>query len=76
VIDAISFEPLVVARGPVQPPEAVQEVAFAEVQVRVDAPPLAILVGEAVKVEVGTGATVTTTLAWLLLPPGPVQINK
>jgi hypothetical protein len=53
----------------------VHEVAFVELQVNAAACPLATLVGDALKVTVGTGATVTATLAGLLLPPGPVQVN-
>jgi hypothetical protein len=46
---------------PVQPPEAVQVVALVELQVRVEAPPLATLAGLAVNATVGAGTTVTVT---------------
>jgi hypothetical protein len=63
-----------VAFAPVQPPEAVQLVALVELHVRLDVPPLATLVGLAVNVTVGTGATVTVAL-WLPLPPVPEQVS-
>ena len=68
-------EPLV-GLVPLQPPEAVQEVALVELQVSVEAPPGATLVGFAVKVAVGMGRTVTVTLATGLVPPGPVQVSE
>ena len=53
-----------VARDPVQPPEAVQEVAFVVDQVSVVLPPVAMEVGFAVNVSVGTGgAPCTVTVA-------------
>ena len=61
---------------PLQPPEAVQEVALVELQVSVDAPPLATVVGFAVKVTVGAGITVTVAVTTLLVPPVPVQANE
>ena len=51
-----------VALAPLQPPEAVQPVAFVEFQVNVEAAPLATLFGFAVRVTVGAGATVTVTV--------------
>jgi hypothetical protein len=44
---------------PLQPPDAVQDVASVELQVNVAEPPLATLVGFAARVTVGIGATVT-----------------
>jgi hypothetical protein len=43
----------VVATVPCQPPKAVQAVASAEFQLKVDVPPLAIVVGDADNVTVG-----------------------
>jgi len=67
------------AFAPVQPPEAVQAVAFVELHVRVDAAPLATEVGAAARVTVGTGAgavvTATVAVAGVLVPPGPVQVK-
>jgi hypothetical protein len=65
---------------PLQPPEAVHEVALVELQVSVEAPPAATVVGFAVKVAVDTGlivtgATVTLTVA-VLVPPEPVQVSE
>lgn len=61
----VDLVPLV-ATGPCQPPEAVQAVASADVQVRVELPPLLTVVGAAVKVTDAAGgevgeATDTTT---------------
>ena len=51
----VPVEPLV-ASDPLQPPEAVQEVALADDQVNVDLVPLLTVLGFADKVTVGTGA--------------------
>lgn len=51
----VELEPLV-ALVPDQAPEAVQEVALVEDQVKVEVPPLATLVGLALIVTVGAGA--------------------
>jgi len=64
-----------VATAPLQPPDAVHAVAFAEVQVNVDIPPLATVVGEADKVTVGAGETTTTSADCEACPPGPVQVK-
>jgi hypothetical protein len=61
---AVTSEPLV-AFAPLQPPEAVQEVAFDEVQVSVVVAPEATLVGLAVSVTLGGG------VAGGLGPPPP-----
>jgi hypothetical protein len=62
-----------VASVPLQPPEAVQEVASVEVQVRVEVVPGATDVGLAVTVAVGIICTVVVT-GWLV-PPSPVQVS-
>ena len=70
-----------VALLPDQAPEAVQEVAFVEDQVRVDDPPLVTDVGFAASDTVGTGGgggvpdTVTVADA-LALPFEPVQLRE
>jgi hypothetical protein len=64
------------ASAPLQPPDAVHEVALVELHVSVEAPPEATVVGFAVNVAVGTGATVIVVVAMLLVPPGPVQVNE
>jgi hypothetical protein len=61
---------------PLQPPVAVHEVALVELQVSVDAAPLATEVGFAVNVTVGAGTTVTVAVATLLVPPVPVQVSE
>jgi len=65
-----------VASAPLQPPEAVQEVALVELHVSVDAPPLTMDVGFAVSATVGAGTTLTVAVATLLVPPVPVQANE
>jgi len=83
VVAAVSvpvlFVPLV-ANVPVQAPEAVQAVALVELHVNVVAPPLAMLVADAVNVAAGTeiaaADTVTVAVAAALLPPAPVQFNE
>jgi hypothetical protein len=70
-----------VALAPDHAPEAVQEVAFVEDQVRVEDAPFAIDVGFAVSDRVGTGggggvADTVTVADALALPPEPVQIRE
>jgi hypothetical protein len=64
-----------VACIPLHPPEAVHEVAFWEVQVSVDVPPTATVVGEALSVTVGAVAITTTSVDWVAEPLGPVQVR-
>ena len=61
---------------PVQPPVAVHDVALVELHVSVEVPPLAIVVGLAVNVAVGTGAMVTVAVLAVLVPPAPVHVNE
>ena len=49
-----------VANAPVQPPEALQDVVFVELQVSIAAPPLLTMVGDADIDAVGAGGTVVT----------------
>ncbi len=65
-----------VALLPLQPSEAVQDAAFVELQVNVEAPPLAMEVGLAVSMTVGAGTTMTVALATLLVPPVPVHVKE
>jgi hypothetical protein len=58
---------------PVHAPEATQEVALAEDQVRVEDPPLVTDVGLAVSDTVGAGGVTVTVAEALPVPPGPVQ---
>ena len=72
----MDWDPLV-PRVPDQPPEAVHEAALVELQLRVELPPNATVVGLALKLTVGAGDVVTVTVAvWgVLLPPAPVQVS-
>jgi hypothetical protein len=65
------------ALAPLQPPDAVQPIAFVELHVNVDEPPLAIVVGFAVSVTVGAGGGVpaVTVTDRLVSPPAPVQVS-
>ena len=68
-----------VALVPLQPAEAVQDVALVLLQVRVEVPPDATLVGFAVRFTVGAGGvevTVTVVLAAAgVVPPAPEQVS-
>jgi hypothetical protein len=72
---------LAVVFVPDQAPDAVQEVALADVHVSSAALPLGMLVGLALKLTVGKGGgggvfcTVTVAVA-LALPPEPVQVSE
>ncbi len=60
---------------PVQPPEALQEVAFVEDQVRVDVAPFATVLGLAEIVTAGAGVVTDTVAACTALPPAPLQVS-
>jgi hypothetical protein len=49
------------ATAPLQPPAAIHAAAFSEFHVKVDAPPLAIVAGDADSVTVGAGEVATTS---------------
>jgi hypothetical protein len=74
----VDWLPLVAFAPANVPPVAVQDVALVELQVNVEDPPLAIVVGFAVSVAVGVGLVVTVTMAaaGVLVPPGPVHVNE
>jgi hypothetical protein len=62
--------------APDQAPDAVHEVALFDDQVRVDALPLSIVLGLALKLTVGEGFALTVTVADCdALPPVPVQVK-
>jgi hypothetical protein len=64
------------AKVPLQPPDAVQDVALVEVQLKVAVCPVEITEGVAVKEAVGTtGPTLTVAEAGALVPPGPEQVK-
>ena len=67
-------DPLV-ASLPLQPPEAVQEVAFLDDQDKVELPPLAMVLGLALKLTVGAGEVTVTVADCAALPPAPVQVS-
>jgi hypothetical protein len=64
-----------VAKAPCQPPEAVQEVAFCDCQIRLEVPPLATVDGDAVRVIVGAGEITTTSADCEADPPRPEQVS-
>jgi hypothetical protein len=64
-----------VASDPLQPPVAAQEVAFVDDQVKVDALPLATVVGVGDKMTVGAGEFTVTVADCDALPPLPVQVS-
>jgi hypothetical protein len=79
VVSAAVFCVPLVASVPVQPPEAVQDVALVELQVSTELPPLAIADGAALKLTVGTTGvdeTVTVAVTGSLVPPAPVQTSE
>ena len=65
-----------VASTPLQPPEAVHEVALVELHVRVETPPRATDVGVADSLTVALPGTVIVAVAISLVPAAPVQINE
>ena len=71
---SVLWEPLV-ALLPVQPPEAVQDVAWVEDQVRVEVAPLATVLGLAVRVTAGAGVVTDTVADCAALPPAPLQVS-
>jgi hypothetical protein len=60
---------------PDHPPEALQVVALVAFQVRVELPPLTMLLGFALKATVGAGDVTATVADCDPLPPGPVQLK-
>ena len=70
----VDCEPLV-ALAPDQAPEAVQAVALLADQAKTALLPLAIVLGLAVKLTVGSGALTETVVDCAALPAGPRQVN-
>ena len=60
------------ARAPLQPPEAVQPVALVELQLSVDEPPFGTNIGLADNDAAGMTLTVADT--GVLVPPAPLQV--
>jgi hypothetical protein len=71
---AVACEPEV-ASLPDQPPEATQELALVDDQVKVDVAPLLTVLGLAVRVTVGAGVVTVTVADCEALPPAPVQVS-
>ena len=58
-------------------PEAVQAVALVEDQVKVELPPLATVLGLALRLTVAVFFGLTVTVVdWTALPPVPLQVNE
>jgi hypothetical protein len=74
VSDPVDCEPLT-ALVPDHAPEAVQDVAFVADQVNVELPPLATVLGLAVKFTVGAGEVTDTVADWVAPPPAPVHVS-
>ena len=60
---------------PLQPPDALHEVALVELHVSVEAAPRATEFGFAASVTVAVPGTVTVTVATSLVPPAPLQVS-
>jgi hypothetical protein len=60
---------------PLQPPEAVHEVALVEDHVKVELAPLVTVLGLAVSVTAGAGVVTVTAADCAALPPLPVQLS-
>jgi hypothetical protein len=70
----VACEPLVDS-VPLQPFEAVQDVAFVVDQVSIEVAPLATVVGLALKVTAGAEVVTDTVADCAALPPAPVQVS-
>jgi hypothetical protein len=71
----LDCEPLI-GLLPDQPPEAEQDVALIDDHVSFDAPPLATVLGLALKLTVAVGCALTDTVAdCTAFPPAPVQVS-
>jgi hypothetical protein len=70
----VECDPLV-ASLPLQPPEALQDVAFLDDQDSVELLPLAMVLGLALKLTVGAGEVTVTVADCAALPPAPVQVS-
>lgn len=70
----VDWEPLI-GTAPDQAPEALQEVALVEDQLKVALPPLVSELGLARKAIVGAAALTETVADCAAEPPGPVQVS-
>ncbi len=71
---AVLCEPLI-ASAPLQPPDAVHEVALVDDQLSVDAAPLVTLLGVAVRVTDGAGVVTEMVADCAALPPAPLHVS-
>ena len=72
----MDFEPFI-GSLPDHAPEAVQDVALDDDQVKVELPPFATVLGLALRVTVGVCFGLTVTVVdWTALPPDPLQVNE
>jgi hypothetical protein len=60
---------------PLQPPEAVQEVALVDDHFKVDAAPLLTVLGLAERATAGAARVTETVADCVALPPAPVQVS-
>jgi hypothetical protein len=70
----VACEPLVDS-PPLQPFEAVQDVAFVDDQLSIEVAPLVTVVGLALMVTAGAEVVTETVADWAALPPAPVQVS-
>lgn len=64
------------ALTPDQAPEAVQEVAFVDFQVKVAEPPWATVLGDALRLTLGAAEATVTVVDWdAWPPPRPMHVN-
>jgi hypothetical protein len=70
----VDFEPDV-ACAPLQPPEAVHEVALVDDHVMVEEPPLATLLGLALSETLGADAATVTVADCEAVPPAPLHVS-
>ncbi len=78
LVAAVSAEVLrepLIASVPLQPPEAVHEVAWVETQLSVEAAPLVTVLGLAVRVTDGAGVVTEMVADCAALPPAPLQVS-
>jgi hypothetical protein len=60
---------------PLQPPDAMHDVALVEDQVKLVAAPLFTVLGPALRTMVGAALVTETVTDWVALPPAPVQMS-
>jgi hypothetical protein len=71
----LDCEPPEAALAPDQAPEAMQDVELVAVQVSMELPPLATVLGAVEKLTVGAAVVTETVAVWAALPPLPVQLS-